>query len=136
MLEALKIVLGDLAYKAQSSIFLDSRHAPSRGAADADTLALRGKRIVWASETGEGKLFNAERIKSLTGGDTLSARAPYEKRPVEFTPSHLLILLTNDRPTAPGHDDAFWDRVHLIPFSERFIDDPVCPNEHRETMTY
>ena len=94
-------------------------------------MALKGKRIVYASETGEGQAFNIRRIKELTGGDTLNAREPYAKRPVEFIPTHLLILLTNDRPKVPGDDDASWERIHLIPFNVRFVDNPVSPNEHK-----
>ncbi|MBM4337991.1 MAG: DNA primase [Deltaproteobacteria bacterium] len=130
-LETLKFVLGDLAYKARSEILLESRNAPSRGSADADTLALRGKRIVWASETSEGRRLNASRIKELCGGDTLNARAVYGRDPVEFSPSHLLILLTNDRPQAPASDAALWERIHLIPFNIRFVDDPRGPNEKK-----
>ncbi|MEN6318650.1 MAG: phage/plasmid primase, P4 family [Syntrophaceae bacterium] len=127
--ETLKIVLGDLIHKTRSEVLLESRYAPARGAADADTLAFRGKRIIWASETEDDRSLNAARIKELVGGDTLNARAPYGKRPIEFSPSHLLILLTNNRPKVPADDDALWDRLHLIPFNVRFVDNPQAPNE-------
>jgi putative DNA primase/helicase len=104
---------------------------PTRGSADADTLAFRGKRIVWASETSEGRKLNASRIKELCGGDTLNARGLYSRDPVEFPPSHLLILLTNDRPQAPAHDMALWERIHLVPFNVRFVDNPWEQNERQ-----
>ncbi len=129
MIETVKLVLGGLAHKTRSEVLLQSRYAPTRGSADADTLAFRGKRIIWASETNEGRSVNTSLIKELTGADTLNARPPYGKRPVEFTPTHLLILLTNNRPKAPAGDDALWDRTHLIPFNVRFVDDPHAPNE-------
>lgn len=129
LLETVKLVLGDLAYKTRSEMLLQARFAPTRGSADADTLAFRGKRIIWASETNEGRSLNTSLIKELTGADTLNARAPYGKRNVEFSPNHLLILLTNNRPKAPAGDDALWDRTHLIPFNVRFVDDPHAPNE-------
>lgn len=128
ILETLKTVLGDLAHKARSDTLLESGKA-TRGSADADTLAFRGKRIIWASETSEGRKLNASRIKELCGGDTLNARAVYGRDPVEFSPTHLLILLTNDRPQAPAGDEALWERINLIPFNVRFVDNPWEKNE-------
>ena len=131
LLETIKYVLGDLAHKTKAETLLQAKHVPSRGSADADTLAFRGKRIIWASETSEGRKLNAARIKELCGGDTLNARAVYGRDPVEFSPTHLLILLTNEKPQAPAHDAALWERIHLIPFNVRFVDNPHGPNEHR-----
>lgn len=129
--EVLRFALGELVYKTRSELLLESRYSPARGAADADTLALRRKRIVWASETDDGRSLNAARLKELCGGDTLNARAPYGKRPVQFSPTHLLFLLTNERPAAPANDDALWERIHLIPFNIRFVDNPHGPNERK-----
>lgn len=131
ILETMKFALGKITYKTRSEVLLESRYSAARGAADADTLAFRGKRIIWASETGDGRALNAAKLKELCGGDTLNARAPYGKRPVEFSPTHLLILLTNDRPAAPANDDALWERIHLIPFNIRFVDNPHGPNERK-----
>ncbi|MGB5217571.1 MAG: phage/plasmid primase, P4 family [Smithella sp.] len=129
LLETLKFILGDLAYKARSETLLESRHTAGRGSADADTLAFRGKRIIWASETSESRRLNASRIKELCGGDTLNARAVYGRDPVEFSPTHLLILLTNERPQATASDAALWERILLIPFNIRFVDNPSGTNE-------
>ena len=131
LLETVKYTLGDLAYKTRAEILLESRSTPGRGSADADTLAFRGKRIIWASETNPGRTVNASRIKELVGGDTLNARAVYGRDPVEFHPSHLLILLTNSRPKAPADDAALWERIHLVPFHVRFVDAPQGPNERK-----
>jgi len=131
LLEIIKYVLGDLAYKARSETLLESGHTPQRGSADADTLAFKGKRIIWASETSEGRRLNASRIKELCGGDTLNARAVYGRDPVEFSPTHLLILLTNERPQATASDAALWERILLIPFDVRFVDNPKGQNERK-----
>jgi putative DNA primase/helicase len=131
LLEIIKYVLGDLAYKARSETLLESRHTPQRGSADADTLAFKGKRIIWASETSDGRRLNASRIKELCGGDTLNARAVYGRDPVEFSPTHLLILLTNERPQATASDAALWERILLIPFDVRFVDNPKGQNERK-----
>ncbi len=131
ILETLKSVLGDLAYKAESELLLDPKFAKQSGAPNSGILALRGKRIIWASETGQGRKLNAARIKELVGGDTLNARAPYGKRHIEFRPSHLLLLLTNHKPYAPASDYALWERLHLIPFPLSFVSNPTQPYERK-----
>jgi putative DNA primase/helicase len=131
LLEVIKYVLGELAYKTRAETLLESRHSLQRGSADADTLAFKGKRIIWTSETSDTRKLNAARIKELNGGDTLNARAVYGRDPVEFAPTHLLILLTNERPQATASDAALWARILLIPFNVRFIDEPKGQNERK-----
>ena len=88
-------------------------------------MALRGKRLVWSSEIEEGRRLNTGKLKWLTGGDTLTGRAPFGKRQVTFQPMHTLFLLTNHRPQAPANDYALWARLHLIPFTQAFVEHPV-----------
>jgi len=84
---------------------------------------MRGKRLVWASESKEGRQLDTGLIKQLAGGDTLNVRTLHSK-PITFTPSHLAVLLTNHKPHIPEDDSAMWDRVLLIPFTQRFVDNP------------
>ncbi len=67
---------------------------------------LRGKRLVWVSETDEGRRLNAGKLKWLTGGDTLTGRGVYERRQVDFRPTHKLLILTNHLPKADAADYA------------------------------
>jgi len=130
-LETVKFVLGSLAHKTKAETLLDTGRLKPSGSADADTLAFRGKRIVFAAETSQGSSLNAGKIKELAGGDTLNARAPYGRRPIEFEPTHLLLLMTNNKPQAPASDRALWYRINLIPFTLSFIDNPKKPNERQ-----
>ena len=129
LLETLKHVLGELAYKSEAELLLEQKYARGAGAPNSSVIALRGRRIVFVSETGEGSKFNAAKVKELVGGDTLNARAPYGRRQVEFTPSHTLFLITNDKPYAPPGDYAFWSRMHLVPFNLSFVERPTKPHE-------
>ena len=131
LLEIVKHVLGDLAYKTESELLLDQKFAKSSGSPNSGIMALRGKRIVWASETSEGRRLNTGKLKELVGGDTLNARAVYGKRHVEFSPTHLLLLITNNKPHAPANDYALWQRIHLIPFNLSFVDNPTKSNERQ-----
>ncbi len=86
---------------------------------------------MWASETSEGRRLNTSKLKELVGGDTLNARGTYAKRHVEFEPSHTLFLLTNSKPHAPANDYALWQRIHLVPFTLSFVDQPKKQNERK-----
>jgi putative DNA primase/helicase len=129
LLETLGDVLGqDLAISSQADALMDVRQGGGDGP-QPFVFALRGKRLVWASESSEGRRINAGLIKQLTGGDRLNVRTLHGK-PVEFKPSHLLLLLTNHKPHISADDQSMWDRVLLIPFTRRFVDNPA-PGEYK-----
>jgi putative DNA primase/helicase len=94
-------------------------------------MSLRGKRIVWASESDEGRPLDISRLKWLSGGDTLVGRNVFGKKPVEFKPTHTPFLLTNNKPRITPDDYAVWDRIHLIPFNYKFVNDPKAPDERK-----
>jgi putative DNA primase/helicase len=129
LLEILGHVLGPLAGPVPGELMLEQKNPRSSAAPSPDLMALRGKRLTWASETDEGRALSSGRIKWLCGGDTITARPPFGKRQVNFPPTHTLMLLTNFRPRVNPGDDALWDRLHLIEFKISFVDDPVGPNQ-------
>lgn len=61
---------------------------------------LKGVRLVLATEPSEGARFDTGTVKSLTGGDRVTARAVY-KATVEFDPTWLIIMATNNRVATP-----------------------------------
>lgn len=133
LLEGIKYVLGEnLAGPVQSELLLDQGRLKSSSGPSADIMRLRGLRIAWASETNEGRRMDSGKIKLLTGGGDLVGRAPYGRKEVSFPQSFSLMLLTNNKPHAPAEDFALWQRIHLIPFSMRFVDNPTEPNERKK----
>lgn len=82
---------------------------------------LRGARLVTAVEIGDGKRFDEERVKALTGGDTIKARVMRGDF-FSFTPSHKLVVAANHRPEVRGTDHAIWRRILLVPFDVTFSD--------------
>ena len=79
-----------------------------------DIARMAGRRLLAASETKQGKALDEQRIKSLTGNDTIAARymrAEY----FEFTPVGKIQLTTNHLPKL-SDDSATWRRIHLIPW--------------------
>lgn len=134
---AVGLALGDYSGPIASEMLLDQGRANSASAPSPDIMSLRGLRYAWASETDEGRRFSPARIKWLTGGaDKLVGRNPHDKRNTVFSPSHLLILLTNHRPQAPDGDRAFWRRCVLIPHKIRFVEgEPERENERSRDKT-
>jgi len=131
LLELFKFVLGDLVGPVASEMLLKQDRVKQSGSASPEILALRGRRIAWASETDDGGRFSVARLKWLVGGDSLVGREPYGKREISFRPTHTLFLLTNHKPQASADEYAFWQRVCLVPFTLSFVDDPKEPNERK-----
>ncbi len=122
MIEIIKYVLGPLAAPIRSEMLLDQGRTSSSSGPTSDIMSLRGLRIAFASESDEGRRFSPSKVKWLSGGDTLVGRAPHDKYETYFSPTHKLVLMTNELPHAPSYDFAFWERVHLIPFELSFVD--------------
>lgn len=80
-----------------------------------DIAALKGARFVTAIEAEEGQRFAESLLKSMTGGDKLTARFMRGEF-FSFTPEFKLFLATNHKPQIRGTDNAIWRRIHLIPF--------------------
>jgi putative DNA primase/helicase len=119
-LRALNDLFGrDYACNAPSELLL----ARNNGSAPhpAEKAYLFGKRLVCASEAGEGHRLAEALIKQLTGEDMITARRMYENF-WEFTPSHKIFFAANHKPIVHGTDLAIWRRIRLIPFDVTFQD--------------
>jgi putative DNA primase/helicase len=77
--------------------------------------ALRGARLVTATETEEGRRWAESRLKALTGGDTISARFMRQDF-FDFKPAFKLLVAGNHKPGLRAVDEAVRRRFNLIPF--------------------
>jgi len=80
-----------------------------------DIARLRGVRFVTAIETEDGQRLAESLVKSLVGGDVISARFLYGEF-FDFKPQFKLFLAANHKPIIKGDDYAIWRRVRLVPF--------------------
>lgn len=91
-----------------------------------DIARLKGARYVLATEAEENQRLAEALVKSITGGDPLTARFMRAEW-FDFTPALKLWLATNHRPVIRGTDHAMWRRVRLIPFTVTISDDERDP---------
>jgi len=112
LLDVFGMLSGEYGQQADFTTFLERRtDAGPRN----DVARLAGARLVRSSEVGENKRLNEGLIKSLTGGDVMTARYLYSED-FEFKPQFKLWLAANHKPVIRGTDYAIWRRVRLIPF--------------------
>lgn len=111
LFESLKSTLGSYAGSAPGG-FLMAAQFQGHATELAD---LAGARFVICSEVNEGNKFDEEKVKRLTGGDTVKARFMRQDF-FEFLPTHHLWLMGNNQPAVESGGDAFWRRLRLIPF--------------------
>lgn len=124
LFEVISNVLGPIAGPIPSEMLMSQGRLRSSAGPSPDIMKLRGRRIAWASETNEDRFFDIGKVKWMVGGDTLTGRPMYGRRQVEFQPTHTLFLLTNHKPHVSADEYAMWQRLHLIPFTKKFVDDP------------
>jgi putative DNA primase/helicase len=105
-------LLGDYAKTAPASSFA----ASSIEQHPTDTAGLRGARFVTAIETEDGVGWAEAKIKSLTGGDKISARF-MRCDFFDFVPELKLVIAGNHKPGLRSVDEAIRRRLHLIPFT-------------------
>ena len=108
-------ILGDYQKAAPIETFtasMSDRHPT-------DLAGLRGARLVTAVETEEGRRWAESRIKTLTGGDKISARFMRNDF-FEYGPQFKLLVAGNHKPGLRAVDEAMRRRFHLIPFAVRF----------------
>jgi putative DNA primase/helicase len=111
-IEVVAEILNDYAMRTTIETFLTK----PRGALTNDVARLRSARFAHSSEAEEGQKLAEARVKELTGGDTVCARALYQDFS-EFRPQFKPWMCTNHLPEIKGNDDAIWSRICQIPFT-------------------
>ena len=110
-LETTTKILGDYATTAAMETFTASksdRHPT-------DLAMLRGARLVTASETEQGQAWAEARIKTLTGGDRVTARFMRQDF-FQYDPQFKLTIIGNHNAVLRNVDEAMRRRLNMVPF--------------------
>ncbi|UZG48461.1 phage/plasmid primase, P4 family [Caldimonas thermodepolymerans] len=108
----LATILGDYAASAPMDTFMETRSDRH----PTDMAGLHGARFVSSIETEQGRRWAESKVKSLTGGDKISARFMRQDF-FEFSPQFKLFVAGNHKPAIRNIDEAMKRRLHLIPFT-------------------
>jgi putative DNA primase/helicase len=104
-------ILGDYAAVAPADLLLvtqSDRHP-------CDMAMLRGARFATAQEIAPGRAWDEPKLKSLTGGDPITAR--YMRQDFfTYEPQFTLFVAGNHKPSFKTVDEAIRRRVLLVPF--------------------
>jgi putative DNA primase/helicase len=92
-----------------------------------DVAGLVGSRAVTASETERGRTWDENKIKTITGGDELSARFMRGDF-FEYVPQFKILIAGNNKPKLKSTDEAIRRRFNLIPFLA------TIPKEKRDPL--
>lgn len=126
----IRLCLGQL-YITGENTFLTTSYkagAPNPTLADA-----QGKRYLSISEPDNGTdecRFNIDLIKTITGGDPVTARGLYKDN-VTYIPQFSLNIQCNNKPNLSKLDDGILRRINIIPYKFKFVDNPKLANERK-----
>jgi putative DNA primase/helicase len=122
-IKVMRRTLGDYGMRTPTETLMRS----TMGGENRGLARLKGARCVSASESEDGDRFATALIKDLSGDEPIAARALYQEQ-FEYQPQFKLWLATNHRPSVSADDQAIWDRLRLIPFTERIGEEECDPH--------
>lgn len=121
LLSTIKVMLGTYAASIRPESLIQT--TGNSGSSHSEDIArLDGKRYALCSEFPENTKMSAGRVKELTGGGDITARALYQNS-TEFTPQFKLLLDTNYPPVITDDTLFLSDRVVVIPMLRHFKED-------------
>ncbi len=124
-------ILGSYATATRAETLLRKRHS---GGANNDVAALVGSRCVAIGEGLRNRSLDEDLVKSLTGGDTITARFLHHEF-FNFTPTFKILWSTNHLPKIGDTTESIWRRIRLIPFNVQIppeVRDPHIEDKLKE----
>lgn len=113
---------GSLGYfgKFPRELIVQATGRNSSSGARPELSRVRGKRIMGVQEVTSEESINIGFVKESTGNDSFYVRGLYEKG-TEIAPQFTMIMQCNERPRAPGHDEALWSRIRVLDHESKFV---------------
>ena len=133
----LEKMFGPYAVKFPTSLITGKRTASSSACPE---LSRAGDGVRWAvlQEPDHKDQINVGILKELSGNDSFFARGLYEAGE-EKNPMFKLVLICNHLPSLPADDQATWNRIRVIDFESKFVNEvdlPVDIQERKEKKLF
>ena len=116
--ETLATMLGDYAANTNPDTLSEGKRHDGSGPSS-DVARLRGIRWVQVPEPPQQMVLDAAKLKTMTGGDTITARFLHEND-FQFKPEFKLTINTNYLPRVDDLTLFKSGRLHVIPFERHF----------------
>jgi putative DNA primase/helicase len=116
LIEILSLLLGS-GYSQAASMKLFAESKGGFESADYAFANFFNARLVHAAEPKRTATLNENRLKEVSGGDTISVRQIYE-REFEYKPTWKLWMMMNHDPRIVGTDEGIWRRVRVVRFAQ------------------
>lgn len=114
LFSAVRVAMGDHALTVPDRL-LQARPSDH----PTELMMLKGARLALIDETPEAAHLNVQRLKTVIGTDTITARK-ISKDPVTWEATHSMFLMTNYEPMIREVDDGTWRRLALVKFDKQF----------------
>ena len=121
--DLINLVMGGYADKLDIALMTLKRKAA--GGPSPEITKLKGKRFISMDEPSSGDVLNEGIMKQYTGGDEITGREMYGKRPIKFYPQFELVCCTNRLFDINSTDNGTWRRIRQVDFKSEFIDEDL-----------
>jgi len=117
-IETLLMVAGDYGKALGENVLFGDRGNPDF--ANASLLGIRVAAISEPPSSGgsDRSSLNVTKLKALSGGDTLTGRAPYGRQEITYRPEASIWIATNH--PLEHSDEALWERLKIFTFRTDF----------------
>ncbi|MDD6715741.1 MAG: phage/plasmid primase, P4 family [Firmicutes bacterium] len=119
LLNTVETMMGDYAKVAPVGMICRGDRQKDEDSASPTLVGLKGKRFVTMAESDEYGRLDEEKIKQLTGGEEISARALYQSA-ITFKPQFTMWLSCNDLPAVRDKSLFASDRIKIVEFNRHF----------------
>lgn len=125
-------MLGKMAVKMSTSLITGKKLEIGKATPE---LARTDNGVRWLvlDEPSKGEKITTGTLKQITGNDSFFARGLF-KDGHDIVPMFKLIMICNELPDIQDPDAACWERIRVIPFESKFVDEPDCPDTYAEQI--
>lgn len=130
LIKYIREIFGNYSIMCNKEIFI-SKGKDNRGRATTELNCIKRKRLSIIEELGSKDKIDIERFKLLTGNELIKCRELYKKEE-EISNYSKFIICTNELPNFGFKDSSITRRLQYIPFTQRFVDNPIKEGERKK----